>query len=150
MSYSTLSGRASHVRREAESTEFRVDRQPVWIMSIPHLADGDLVSVVGHEKNGTVRAIVMRNDTTGVVSQRRLPWGLLEASPPTLIFGAFALCAVLLFGRAGFIFLPFIFPAAGFLLFVRHRGEEVDRAREVLRQMPVPRASPVMDGSIST
>ena len=142
MSYATLSGTASHVSRGPESTEFRVGRQSVWIMNTPHLGDGDLVSVVGYERNGTVRALAMRNDTTGVVSHRRLPWGLVEGATPALVFGAFALFAVLLFGRAGSLFLPFVFPAAGFLLFVRYRRGEVDRAKAVLSQIPAPRMSP--------
>ncbi len=138
MSYATLSGTATHVRRGSESTEFRVGRQSVWIMDTPHLADGDLVSVVGHEKNGTLRALAMRNDTTGVVSYRRLPAGMMEGAPPMLIFGAFAVLALLMFGRFALMFLPFAFPAAGLLLFIHHRRGEVDRAKAVLREMPVP------------
>jgi hypothetical protein len=141
MSYATLSGMTSHVSRGSESTEFRVGRQSVWIGAAPHLGDGDLVSVVGHEKNGIVHALVMRNDTTGVVSHRRLPSGVIEASPPMFIFGAFALVTLLLFGGAGLIFLPFVFPSAGFLLFVRHKRNEVDRATEVLSQIPVSHPS---------
>lgn len=136
MSYATLSGKASHVRREAESTEFRVGHQPVWIMNTPHLGDGDHVSVVGYEKNGTVRALAMRNDTTGVVSHRRLPSDLIQGAMPSLIFGMLALCALLMFGRFGLFFFPFVLPGAGFLLFVRYRRGEVDRANAVLRQMP--------------
>lgn len=141
MSFATVSGTASHVNRGSESTEFRVGRQSVWIMATPHLGDGDLVSVVGHERNGTIRALVMRNDTTGVVSHRRLPWGLIEGATPALVFGAFALVGSLMFGRLSHLFLPFVVPGAGFLLFVRYRRGEVDRAKEVLRQMAVPHPS---------
>jgi hypothetical protein len=142
MSYTTVSGRASHVRREGESTEFRVGRQAVWIMSTPHLADGDLVSVVGHEKNGWVRAVAMRNDMTGLVSQRRLPVDLIQGAYPSLGCGALAVLALLVLGPYGLFFLPFTLPGAGFLLFVRYRGKEVDRAKAVLREMPISQASP--------
>ena len=141
MSYTTLSGIASHVRRGSESTEFRVGHQPAWIMDTPHLADGDLVSVVGHEKNGIVRVTVMRNDTTGIVSQSRLPQDLLQGAYPSLGCGAFALIAVLLFGRYGLFFLPFVLPGAGFLLFVRYRNGKMERATAVLREMPVSQPS---------
>lgn len=142
MSYTTVSGRASHVRRDGESTEFRVGRQPVWIMASPHLADGDLVSVVGHEKNGWVRAVAMRNDMTGLVSQSRLPTDLIQGAFPSLGCGALALVALLVFGPYGLFFLPFILPGAGFLLFVRHRKGKVEHAKAVLREMPVSPASP--------
>jgi hypothetical protein len=141
MSFTTLSGRGSHVRREGESTEFRVGRQAVSIMNTPHLADGDLVSIVGYEKNGTVRAIVMRNDTTGLVSQRRLPMEVVQNATPALGCGALSLLAILMSGGLGLFLLPLILPGAGFLLFVRYRSGEVSRARAILRDMPAPQGS---------
>ena len=142
MSYTTLSGMASHVRRGSESTEFRVGRQSAWIMDTPHLADGDLVSVVGHDKNGTVRVIVMRNDTTCIVSQSRLPQDLIQSATPALGCGAFALLALLVSGTFGLFFFPLVLPGAGFLLFLRYRNGKVERAKTVLREMPVAQASP--------
>lgn len=142
MSYTTVSGRASHVHREGETTQFRVGRQAVSIMASPHLADGDLVSVVGHEKNGWVRAVAMRNDMTGLVSQRRLPADLLQGAYPSLGCGALSLLVILMSGGLGLFLLPLILPGAGFLLFVHYRNGEVERARAVLREMPIPPESP--------
>lgn len=141
MSYLTLSGAASHVSRRSESTEFRVGRQPVWIMDTPYLVDGDLVSAVGSEKNGTFRALVMRNDTTGLVSHRRLPSDLVEGAMPAMILGGLALLLVVIFPPILLLLFPVMLPGAGFLLFVRHRRREVERAKEVLSQMPVPQGS---------
>jgi hypothetical protein len=101
---------------------FRVDNKPVTmkLKATIDLAEGDDVTVVGADRSGILRALVVRNDKTGVVYSH---------SPIMLIF----LGAILaLFGLATVsIVIGFILAPLG--LYVLYKGLQTKKALGMLK-----------------
>ncbi|NIM43967.1 MAG: hypothetical protein GTN84_22250 [Hydrogenophaga sp.] len=85
MSLTTLSGTVSGIRHSSETSghigknggnvhtkqviAFRVDGQPaeIKLMNMPDVQDGERVTLAGRMKNGSFRALAMRNDQTRAI-----------------------------------------------------------------------------------
>ena len=150
MRFIDLAGEVSH----AGGLLFRVQGCPVRAPAqVEHIANGDRVALVGvPTSNGVIRALVVRNDSTGTVCTERPPLWLMMLGIYFLVPGL---------GCAGFAMLPatdhlyrgnvegFMFgvfmamPGVGFTVVAlafymeyRKRQNNIRRAVEALQQIP--------------
>src|SRR5882762_9155743 len=88
MDFKQMSGKVSHLNQTSSTqgliqhggrgtistshtTTFRVSGRPVEMRGAHNFGEGDLVSLVGVEKDGTMHPIAFRNDTTGIRADDR-------------------------------------------------------------------------------
>jgi hypothetical protein len=107
---------------------FQVAQRPAWCEGTPNVGDGDLVTVAGFYKEGTLAVLAIRNRSTGV------DYGGASAGQYTAL-GVALLCGALTLGRDG-IGLLFFLLAGWVWLRLRRR----DRALALVRTA-TPRGS---------
>ena len=160
MDYDFCAGTVTHVSRVSSiygnSTEiltshkmmFRVDGRPVEFGSAMNVSDGDHVSVAGVNKGGTLHAVALRNDSTGVIATKHIPPQFVIAGVTSLFLGAgCAACstvgAIGAVASGSIVGLLALFPslltiAPGLICLYIHQQKrnEVLRAVEVLQRKP--------------
>lgn len=146
MNYVTRAGVASHVAAR-QTTMFRLDGKAVEVSGPVHLAEGDRVSVVGKERDGTLHSFAMRNESTGVITRKRVHPELQMAGITSLFVGAgCAACGAWAgLGSNGIIGLvgaiPLMLtgvPGLVFFYVYRKQRDEILRAAEILHATPPP------------
>lgn len=111
---------------------FRVDNKPVSFKTKQNLSfsDGDLVTAVGGERNGTFHVTCLRNDTTGAVFEP-------TATVAYIIGGLMILLGIITL----VIIIGFIFIALGaFFLWAGYKGSQ---AVTILRNTPPAKNKPL-------
>lgn len=105
---------------------FRIDNKPVSFKTKQNLSfsDGDYVTVVGADKNGTFHVTCLRNDTTGTVFEPTITLAYI-------IGGGMILLGLLTLA----VFIGFIFIGLGaFFIWAGYKGSQ---AVTILRNTPV-------------
>jgi hypothetical protein len=146
MAITTLQGPVSHYKqstqtvgysnegtgqtRTAQVLTFRVNNRPVTFKFEDggSVSDGDGVTVLGFDKAGTIKALCMRNDTTGAI---------FKASyiPFYIIGGLAALMGLGFFQLSFFAALPFL-SVAGALGYYGWRNANANKNLAAIRLLP--------------
>lgn len=137
MGITTLSGTVSGVREQAHitgdreqvqthrSVHFRIGNRPASMKSVPHLMDGDLVTVVGKD-SPEFEIMALRNESTGVIYQVMNPVFMMAAGVVVI------LCAL---PMAILVFPPLFIIPMGIYMIVK--GFQAQQAARLLQSIPV-------------
>lgn len=95
-----VAGANDRAVRNLHATSFRVGGRPVLLPGTSHVADGDRVTVVGPDQEGSVTVVAMHNHTTGVETTpivRTWPmWFLIAFGIPLIAFFGLGLLLIYL------------------------------------------------------